>query len=122
MAKKNKEWRKYNYQIKYPRDKSFLCAYCREDIMRVESTVDHVLPKNKLGCRHRHNRLRCCRRCNLDKTDKYLDDWFEEKGWEMPDDLRERYMEVLECYVRTNGMNEEKIRELGIKVSVEEKI
>lgn len=41
-----------------------LCHYCKEELWRENSTIDHIVPLSKGGSDRRENKVHCCRRCN----------------------------------------------------------
>ena len=49
------------------RDK-YLCQYCGKEA----ESIDHVIPKSKGGEHEWQNVVACCKKCNLIKADKYL--------------------------------------------------
>lgn len=51
------------------RDK-YMCAYCG----RKADTVDHVFPKSKGGDENEYNLVACCKRCNMQKNNRTLED------------------------------------------------
>jgi 5-methylcytosine-specific restriction endonuclease McrA len=43
------------------------CFYCGA---QGANTLDHVIPRTKVGLKPKQNRVVCCRRCNLSKADQ----------------------------------------------------
>lgn len=55
----------------YPEDG---CAYCGRKTNKW--TLDHIIPKSKGGPTRRWNLIRCCARCNGNKSDTDLLPWY----------------------------------------------
>lgn len=53
-------------RIKILERDEYSCAYCG----RRANTVDHVIPKSRGGDEHDFNLVACCKRCNMEKTNK----------------------------------------------------
>ena len=49
------------------RDK-YICQYCGNQA----ESIDHIIPKSKGGQHEWQNVVACCKKCNLIKADKYL--------------------------------------------------
>ena len=66
------------------KDNSIYCCYCgREFSFSRYRTDDHLIPVSKGGSNKILNRRNCCRHCNTEKKDYYLEQWLElvkEKG------------------------------------------
>ena len=52
----------------YQMDKGY-CQYCFKKLTYEESTIDHILPKNKGGGNGRDNLVLACQPCNQEKDD-----------------------------------------------------
>lgn len=56
------------------------CAYCGR--WQEKLTIDHIVPKSKGGPHFaRWNMVPACRRCNLQKTDSPVFEWWRPQGW-----------------------------------------
>ncbi len=57
------------------------CAYCHIPMdyghPRLSPTRDHIVPRSRGGENGTHNYVRACRRCNEDKRNMFLDEWYE---------------------------------------------
>jgi 5-methylcytosine-specific restriction endonuclease McrA len=52
------------------------CHYCRAlDIPRDKLTVDHIIPKALGGPNAKWNRVLCCQRCNVRKSDQTYEEF-----------------------------------------------
>lgn len=51
------------------------CYYCGEVLGGKDITIDHIIPVKHGGTHLLDNTVPCCRRCNVDKKDLYLDEW-----------------------------------------------
>ena len=52
------------------------CAYCGYREKRKELTLDHITPIAKNGTDEYSNLLPCCRKCNIDKGQKSIRQWY----------------------------------------------
>lgn len=91
VARDRAEWIIYHKKIKIIRnkqdwktlkrlvikDENRLCYICGEFIPENEpATVDHVIPRSKYGKDERKNLHCCCKRCNDDKVDMTLYEYY----------------------------------------------
>ena len=59
----------------YARDQ-YICAYCGNEFIASQLTIDHVLPKSRGGTNHWTNCVTACRPCN------------HRKGWKTPEEAK----------------------------------
>lgn len=58
------------------KDNSIYCCYCgREFSASRYRTDDHLIPVSKGGSNKRVNKRNCCKFCNTEKKDYYLEQW-----------------------------------------------
>ncbi|MCA6430306.1 MAG: HNH endonuclease [Cytophagales bacterium] len=60
---------------------SYECAYCGAKEKTKELTLDHVIPLAHGGTDDYNNLVPACSRCNLDKSDTPLEEWFVTKSY-----------------------------------------
>lgn len=65
------------------------CAYCGQHFGAERLTLDHVLPKRRGGLDVLNNLLPACAPCNLNKSDRLLDEWYW--GQELFNPCQERW-------------------------------
>src|SRR5688572_19952990 len=65
-------------QYKMDADKLY-CCYCGEQILFLSQlTIEHIVAKSKGGNNTPLNKTPCCKSCNSQKGNKYLDVWLKE--------------------------------------------
>jgi len=62
----------------FTRDK-FTCQYCGQHLTKKNISIDHIIPKSRGGTNTWNNIVACCRKCNVTKKDKLL----EEINWKL---------------------------------------
>lgn len=70
--------------ITWCQDTSIYCCYCGKPFSgTVICTKDHVIPKSKGGSSLPANKRNCCRQCNHEKADLFLEQYLEKvsRGW-----------------------------------------
>lgn len=60
----------------YKRD-GFACQYCREEFIRAELTIDHLVPLDRGGLDEVINYVACCKDCNQKKANLPLTEFAE---------------------------------------------
>jgi 5-methylcytosine-specific restriction endonuclease McrA len=76
LIKTKQDWIKLKNQVI---DEEYrMCYICGEFIPATEhATVDHINPRSKFGKDERENLHCCCKRCNDDKSNMTLDEYYE---------------------------------------------
>lgn len=89
------------------KEENRLCYICGEFIPENKpATVDHIIPRSKFGKDERENLHCCCKRCNDDKLDMTLYDYYVHvKYTKFKDNTRYPYLDVdkLKELVRVNS-------------------
>lgn len=102
----------------YPGDR---CAYCGRKTNKW--TLDHIIPKSKGGVTRRWNLIRCCSRCNGNKSDNDLLPWYRpQRFWDedrentlfhwMRENSTMDAMSALEESLRKGNLNDEALEEI----------
>lgn len=74
-------------QVKEIFERDKVCVYCGSD---KNLTLDHIVPlSNENGNSIYYNFVVACRKCNFEKHDKNVFIWCKEKGFEIPEIIKE---------------------------------
>jgi 5-methylcytosine-specific restriction endonuclease McrA len=66
--KKNRPWRKWKRE-QYKNCHVLPCTYCGARLLKLEATVDHIIPRSKGGEDDPVNYALACKPCNNQKDD-----------------------------------------------------
>lgn len=76
LIKTKQDWKELKNRV--VKEENRICYICNEFIPEdTPATVDHVNPKSKFGKDERSNLRCCCKRCNDDKANMNLDEYYE---------------------------------------------
>jgi 5-methylcytosine-specific restriction endonuclease McrA len=60
------------------------CGYCGMPVfwdIPKDVQIDHIVPLDRGGSNHPTNLIVSCPYCNLNKSDKFLEQWKRDRGW-----------------------------------------
>ncbi len=55
--------------------KTTKCPYCNSGMGSTEKSIDHLIPLSKGGLHRITNIIVCCKKCNIGKNNKDIEDW-----------------------------------------------
>lgn len=88
--------------------KQLICFYCDQEMTKLKTTKDHIIPRMLGGTNHDKNKVKCCRDCNSLKANylpshlAQLIEWFYIPRAENPEKivyLRRIYLKCIDLEV-----------------------
>ncbi len=77
---------------------SFQCAYCSKRFKHEDVSIEHLIPKCKGGCNHRHNLTRVCLPCNQARKHTPMYQWLSEHKTHVKIDIANKLIKTIDCY------------------------